>query len=389
VTIAASTLSITGTYTAIPTTGAVSVTIAPTAAVTAGAQWRLDGGSWQAGGATVTNVSAGNHTVSFSAVTGWTTPASQVVSVNAGATTTTSGTYVVIPPTGAVKVTLVPAGAVSAGAQWALDGGVWRANGASVSGVSVGQHSVSFKTVSGWNTPSNQLVTISNGATTSITGTYVAVPTGGALTVTVSPSEAAAVGGKWRVDGGDWQADGATVTELSAGTHTVSFKPVAGWSAPSDQTVTITIGLTANATGTYALVSPSGALQVSLAPAGAVGDGAHWRVDDGTWQSTGATVTGLAVGEHIVEFESISGWNAPASQTVEVAEGATSTASGAYSLFADVNGDFAVDASDIQLVINAALGASSSGPSSDLNADGDIDAVDIQLVINAALGVVL
>lgn len=54
-------------------------------------------------------------------------------------------------------------------------------------------------------------------------------------------------------------------------------------------------------------------------------------------------------------------------------------------LLGDVNGDGAVDAVDIQLVINAALGVTPN-PAADLNDDGDVNAVDIQLVINTALG---
>ena len=52
----------------------------------------------------------------------------------------------------------------------------------------------------------------------------------------------------------------------------------------------------------------------------------------------------------------------------------------------DINGDGVTDASDIQLVINAALGYIIAPFEADINGDGAIDAVDIQLVTNAALG---
>jgi hypothetical protein len=45
-----------------------------------------------------------------------------------------------------------------------------------------------------------------------------------------------------------------------------------------------------------------GSLQVTLAPAGAVSAGAQWQVDGGAWQSSGATVSGLAPGSHTVAF---------------------------------------------------------------------------------------
>lgn len=53
---------------------------------------------------------------------------------------------------------------------------------------------------------------------------------------------------------------------------------------------------------------------------------------------------------------------------------------------ADVNRDGAVNAVDVQLVVNAALGLNIGLFSADINNDGFANAVDVQLVINAALG---
>ena len=75
------------------TTGSLTVTISPTAAVTAGAQWQVDGGTWRNSGTTVTGLTAGAHTVAFKAVTGWTAPASKSVTITAGATSSATGTY--------------------------------------------------------------------------------------------------------------------------------------------------------------------------------------------------------------------------------------------------------------------------------------------------------
>ena len=57
---------------------------------------------------------------------------------------------------------------------------------------------------------------------------------------------------------------------------------------------------------------------------------------------------------------------------------------------ADINRDGSVDAVDVQLAINAALGiAIDSSYNADINGNGSVDAVDVQLVINAALGVAI
>jgi len=53
----------------------------------------------------------------------------------------------------------------------------------------------------------------------------------------------------------------------------------------------------------------------------------------------------------------------------------------------DVDGNAAVDAVDVQLVINGALNLPVGTVNPDLNCDTAIDAVDVQLVINAALGI--
>ena len=75
-------------------TGSLQVTISPASAITDGAKWQVDGGSFQNGGATVTNLSVANHTVSFSIISGWTTPANQSVSVSGNSTATTTVLYI-------------------------------------------------------------------------------------------------------------------------------------------------------------------------------------------------------------------------------------------------------------------------------------------------------
>jgi len=57
----------------------------------------------------------------------------------------------------------------------------------------------------------------------------------------------------------------------------------------------------------------------------------------------------------------------------------------AGALKADVNGDGATNALDVQYVVNAALGRNKAARNADLNADGRVDSLDIQIVINEAL----
>ena len=159
---------------------------------------------------------------------------------------------------GSLTVAISPAAAVSAGAKWNVDGGTtWYASGAVVPNLSVGPHTVAFNSITGWTTPSSQTATITNGATTSLTGTYVQQAQSGSLTVTISPSGAVSAGAMWNVDGGTtWYASGAVVPNLSVGSHTVAFNSITGWTAPSSLTATITNGATTSLIGTYVQQTP-------------------------------------------------------------------------------------------------------------------------------------
>jgi hypothetical protein len=88
--------------------GSLQVSISPQGAVSAGAEWRVDGGAWQSSGTTVANLAVGTHTAAFSTVTGWETPASQNVTVTLNQTTTTTATY--LPPHAAIGTAILTNG---------------------------------------------------------------------------------------------------------------------------------------------------------------------------------------------------------------------------------------------------------------------------------------
>jgi hypothetical protein len=236
-----------------PPPGSLAVTINPPDAVTAGAQWRVDGGAWQASGATLSNLSAGQHTVSYLGISGWTTPANQTVTIIEGQTIYAGGTYgKQVQSTGDLTATISPPDAVTAGAQWRVDGGAWQSSGATLPGLSVGQHTVDFKGISGWTTPANQTVTIIEGQTIYAGGTYgkLAQPTG-AVQVTIRPKAARLAGARWKVDTSTWKKSGQTISGLTAGTHTIRFKRTPGWKTPVKQTVTIAADRSRKVIATY------------------------------------------------------------------------------------------------------------------------------------------
>jgi len=318
-------LNLSYTYTLAPVpTGSVSVTINPAGAVAAGAQWSVDGGAWQNSGATVSGLSVGNHTVSYKDIANWDKPADEVVAVLADATTNTSGTY--IQHVGSLTVTISPAGAVAAGAQWSIDGVNWNNSGVTLNNLPVGAYTVQFSTIANWDKPANQNINITKDTNTPVTGTYV--PSVGSLTFTIEPAGAIAAGALWRVDGGAWQNSGDTVNDLPVGVHVVSFFDILNWDTPADQNVDILSGATTSTTGTY--IQHVGSLQVFIEPEGARNAGAQWRANGGAWQNPGAVVPNLPVGDYIIDFKTIYGWDAPASDMVSVLNGQTGDTTGTY-----------------------------------------------------------
>lgn len=73
--------------------GSLVVTI-NTEAANAGARWRVDNGAWKTSGTIVSNLAAGQYTVQFSSIAGWTAPAPQTVTLGTSGQISLVGTYV-------------------------------------------------------------------------------------------------------------------------------------------------------------------------------------------------------------------------------------------------------------------------------------------------------
>ena len=82
-----------------PVSGSLQVTLQPTEARNAGAQWRRTGtDTWLDSGATENDVPAGSHVVEFKTITGWDKPGNKSVTIFADQTATATGTYSLIAP---------------------------------------------------------------------------------------------------------------------------------------------------------------------------------------------------------------------------------------------------------------------------------------------------
>jgi hypothetical protein len=145
--------------------------------------------------------------------------------------------------TGYLRVTSSPA----LPTQVSVDGTIADSWGLNWVEVAPGSHTICFSHVSGYTDPACATVSVTAGATTTVTGTFTQR---GTLRVLTSP----AVAGTISVDGTPRNAWGMW-TDLPVGLHSVCFGPVAGYTAPACQNTTLTAGATNTVTGTYT-VSP-------------------------------------------------------------------------------------------------------------------------------------
>ncbi len=212
-----------------------------------------------------------------------------------GWSSTLSGAWTVMlnppVPAGSLQLNISPAGAITSGAQWQVDGGIPQPSGATVLGLSVGNHTVSFGTISGWTTPISQIISVSANSTATASGTYVAIAPTASLKVIISPPAASADGAQWQVDGGLTENSGVMVNNLTPGSHTVSFTFVFGWNAPANQTVTITNGMTTTITGLYTPPTPPSYPFNVLHSFSAIPDGFSGNID-GVEPSGGLVLSG-------------------------------------------------------------------------------------------------
>jgi DNA-binding beta-propeller fold protein YncE len=247
------------------------------------------------------------------------------VTVTVGGQTSTGVTFTYYTP-GLLRVTTSPALA----SQITVDGNISDTWGLTWVKEPPGSHTVCFAAVQGYITPACQTVTVTAGATTTVTGTFTER---GFLHVTTSPAVNSEI---------TYTASGSTTalamdnygawTDIPVGTYSVCFGAVAGYTAPACQTAAITAGATTNITGTFTANSgatgPSGVglLRVTTSPAVP----SQITVDGNIADTWGLNWLQIAPGSHTVCFSSVQGYTTPACQTVTVTAGATTTVTGTF-----------------------------------------------------------
>lgn len=195
-----------------------------------------------------TDLDPGTYQVCFGAVANYTTPACQNAVVTSGGNTVVTGNFTASPGApgpsahGLLRVTTSPA----TGARILVNGNVADMWGLTWLKLPAGTHQVCFEGVEGSTAPGCQNVNITNGATTSVTGTY---QRHGELRVLTSPAVPATIS----IDGEPANAWGVW-SSLPPGTYQVCYGAVPGYTAPACTSATVTAGALTTRTGTYTAI---------------------------------------------------------------------------------------------------------------------------------------
>ncbi len=334
-------------------TGSLTVTLSPQSAIDSGAQWRVDSGTWQNSGATVSNLTVGSHTVEFKDVTGYTKPSSQTVSIQDGQTATATGAYTLLNNTQAqyypitffynTSNTFLVGNLTFNGVPFNIPetgNNIWDSYSATGTNprfidISInkfgitevhtlinssygqrGPNSYAFIEFFGSTGAYLKVNLIGNDNIRDYNQSYWTNTINGITTIEVFN------------DGSGHRRDKQLFTLPSEfSTQQLEKIRLSDNGGTDFQRVFLT-GLTV-VSGTPSQTQ-TGSLTVTLTPQTAIDAGAQWRVDSGTWQNNGATVSNLTVGSHTVEFKDVTGYTKPSSQTVTIQQGQTATATGTY-----------------------------------------------------------
>ena len=305
------------------------VRIEPPAVLTAGAQWKVNGGEWHNSGDSVT-IPDGNSTIEFKEVVGWTRPASQTLFFNRNTTTELIKGYG--RHKGTVWVDTDPNNA-----PWVMTDG----DGVEYTGVGdrvlqnipTGNNlTITWGAVSNYNMPATNPFTFSlaQSEVKRVVGAYIPIiGTGeGIVRVTLYPPAVVNAGAQWRLFGGEWRSSGGMAASPD-GEQTLFFSDVPGWVKPADMTVNVVRDTTNDYYANYERLT--GTVVVNVEP-----DTAYWTLTDadgGTYSNMGdVTLTNIPTGEVSILWGDLEGYAPPQPNpaTYTLDAGATVNISGAY-----------------------------------------------------------
>ncbi len=268
-------------------------------------------------------VSSFDYTIVWDEVSGYTTPASADYEMSRGITLNVAGEYAQVP--GSATIDAEPN---SLDAPWTLVGpdGIQRSGlgDLSLSDLAPGDYTLMWGEVVAWKAPQNETLTVDHGGNVVFAGTY-------APSLVLDP-QPAGFSAPWQIAGpGGFSLSGtgsSVFNDLDAGSYTVTWNEVSGWTAPAAETVTLgATGIVV--TGDY----QQNAMTLFVRPEPA-GLGAPWTItgpngfsESGTGQGT---VEVTDPGVYTLAWETLVGWTPPGPTLAPLAAGETITFQARY-----------------------------------------------------------
>ena len=233
----------------------------------------------------------------------------------------------------------------------------WRLSGTVATGLTTGDRQIEYQPLAGLIQPPSETVGVVSGDPPLVLNrSYYDSAVVGDLTVILKPDAAASMNvpeasrAQWRMTGdvsADWRNSGDVITGIWPGSYVIECKGIPGFATPALVTVMVRAGNTSQATITYgtgganppptlAYLSGTagvGNLNVQLLPAGAVTEGAQWRLAGDTaadWHNSGDIMSGILPGSYLVECKDVSGRTTPTPVKVIVQAGQTTSATITY-----------------------------------------------------------
>jgi hypothetical protein len=214
-----------------------------------------------------------------------------------------------VTQTGGVTVTLSPGSVNSAGAGWRVDGGLYQASGQSVTGLSVGTHTITCLSVAGYTTPAAQMITVSAGAITAATLSYTPVaPSTYTLTLNANNSEGLISESPTGGGSGNQYTAGSLIQLTANADYGYHFTGWSGALSGSSNPATIVMNSNETVAANFASGDPRlGTITVTIDPPAAAAAGMTWGFNANDFRVSGSSCTTFP-GTYILELHAVSGW---------------------------------------------------------------------------------
>ncbi|MEK7399272.1 MAG: hypothetical protein AAB116_20220 [Candidatus Poribacteria bacterium] len=256
----------------------------------------------------------GQYTVTFGDIPKYTTPLPQKGNLTLGGKFTSNGQYVPLTGTVTVQTNLDQATFSITNSEGNIIGGsgvVW-----SIPNAIIGQYSVTYNGVPGYEAPPSQSKMLNLGETINFSGQYKQLLPGNIDVQTNLDSASFDLTGpaNYSGSGKSWSK-----TNAPAGTYTITYKPVASYETPSSEGKQLPSGGSVSFSGQYSLILP-GTIEVHAdidgffsitGPSNYSGNGKLW------------TQNNVPIGNYTITYGAVADYKTPNSETKKLTSGGT------------------------------------------------------------------